>query len=89
MSRGMGFINIAADTMAPIPGLPLIEICGQNRMLIENHQGIAGYGCCEIQINVRFGRIIVCGENLKLTNMSKEKLVITGRICAVNLRGRG
>ena len=89
MSRGMGLINIAADAMTPLPGLPLIEICGQNRMLIENHRGIAGYGSCEIQVKVRFGRIVVCGEKLKVTNMSKEKLVITGKICTVNLRGRG
>lgn len=89
MRRRMSFNNIAADTMAPLPGLPLIEICGKNRMLIENHQGIVGYGSREIQIKVRYGRIVVCGENLKLKNMSKEKLVITGEICAVSLRGRG
>lgn len=73
----------------PLPGIPLVEIWDQKRVLIENHQGIVGYGCEEILVKVRFGRICVCGENLKLAKMSKEKLVITGKICAVNLQGRG
>lgn len=88
MSSRMGYMNIAADAMTPLSGLPLIEICGQNRILIENHRGISGYSGCEIQVKVCFGRVIVCGENLKVTNMSKEKLVIVGNIYAVNLQGR-
>lgn len=88
MSREKRMVNIAADSMAPLPGSPLVEICGQNRLLIENHRGIAGYGHSEIMVNVCYGRIIVCGENLKLRNMSKEKLVITGSICAVRLQRR-
>lgn len=71
-----------------LPGVPLIEIYGQRRVLIENHQGIVGYGCNEILVKVRYGRICVCGECLKLVKMGKEKLVITGRIFAVNLQGR-
>ena len=89
MNRELGFVKFAADAMTPLPGLPLIEICGQSRMLIENHRGIAGYGSCEIQINVCHGCVVVNGENLKVTNMCKDKLVITGRIHTVNLRGRG
>lgn len=73
----------------PLPGIPLVEICDQRRVLIENHQGIVGYGCNEILIKVRYGQICICGENLKLAKMSKEKLVITGKISAVNLQGRG
>lgn len=72
-----------------IPGVPIIEICGQHRLLIENHLGVIGYGCNEIRVKARYGNICVCGQNLKLTRMSKVKLVITGRICGVDLQGRG
>ena len=90
MNREKRIIHTVTDNLNdPLPGVPLVEVCGQRRVLIENHQGIAAYGCGEIQIKVRNGRIVVCGENLKLVKMSKEKLVITGRICAVNLQGRG
>jgi len=93
MNRGRKMIqsvtvneNLNSDL---IPGVPLIEICGQSRLLIENHQGVIAYGCSEIRIKARYGNICVCGDNLKLTRMSKTKLVITGRICGVNLQGRG
>ena len=32
--------------------------------------------------------IAVLGQNLKLRNMRKERLVITGKICCINLQGR-
>lgn len=73
----------------PLPGVPLIEIYDQRRVLIENHRGIVGYGTKEILIKARFGLICICGDDLKLVKMSREKLVITGKICGVTLRGRG
>ena len=72
-----------------IPGIPIVEICDQRRVLIENHCGIVAYGRNEIHVKVRFGRICINGNNLKLKQMSKNKLIITGVICAVNLQGRG
>ena len=72
----------------PMPCVPLVEIYDRRRVLIENHQGIIGYGADEILIKVRYGHICVCGENLKLAKMSREKLVVTGKISAVNLQGR-
>lgn len=82
------FLNPETNGIAPLPGVSLIEICGQNRILIENHRGIIAYEVRQIQIKVSFGCIVVCGQNLKLRNMSKEKLVITGKICCINLQGR-
>lgn len=72
-----------------MPGVPIVEICDQTRVLIENHNGIIGYRSDEIRIKVRFGCICICGEALKLTRMSKCKLVVTGKINAVQLKGRG
>lgn len=71
-----------------LTNVPIIEVCDRQRVLIENHQGVVGYGFNEIQIKVRYGCICVCGERLKLTRMSKSKLVITGKICTLHLRGR-
>lgn len=72
-----------------IPAIPIVEICGQTRVLIENHQGIVGYDSNEIRIKARFGCICVCGDQLLLTRMSKCKLVITGKISGVLLKDRG
>ena len=69
----------------PIPGLPLVEIAGQGRVLIENHRGVCGYGREQINIRVKFGEIAVRGCGLELARMTREQLVITGRVESVNL----
>ena len=71
-----------------IPGQPLIEIAGQHRVLIENHQGVTAYGCSEICVRVKYGSIRVCGNQLSLARMTKDQLVITGDINAVTLLRR-
>lgn len=69
----------------PVPGLPLVEISGQRRVLIENHRGVSGYGREQICIRVNYGEISVRGCGLELARMSREQLVITGRIDCVSL----
>lgn len=71
------------------PGLPLIELAGDRRVLIENHQGVTEYGCEKIRIRVGYGQVCVCGASLVLARMTREQLVICGRIDSVTLiRGR-
>ena len=65
-----------------VPGIPLVEIYGQQRVLVENHRGIVGYEDQEILIRVRYGCICVTGQHLKLAKMCRGKLVITGNISA-------
>lgn len=71
-----------------MPGLSIVEICDKNRVLIENHRGIIKYSSDEVCVKVRFGCVCVSGSQLKLSRMSKKKLVITGRITGITLRGR-
>lgn len=63
----------------------LIEICGQGRVLIEHHKGVRSYGHMEISINVTYGLVCICGEGLHLRFLSKEKLLITGKIRSITL----
>ena len=92
MSREKRFLKTAASISGlcseSLPGTPLVEIYDRNRVLIENHRGVILYDCKEILVKVRYGHISVCGENLKLSTMCKEKLVIRGKICAVTMQGR-
>ena len=79
----------AADLpLEPLPGIPLIEIAGERRVLIENHCGVTEYGCNEICVNVTYGKICVCGNKLELSRMTKHQLVITGYIEKISLIGR-
>jgi sporulation protein YqfC len=68
-----------------IPGLPLVEIVGQSRVLVENHCGVTAYGCNEVCIKVQSGLICICGSGLELVQMTNCQLIITGRIECVKL----
>ena len=69
------------------PGVPIVEICDKERVLIENHYGIIRYGCSDICVKVRYGCVCVSGNQLKLNFMSKSTLIITGKIHGVVLQG--
>lgn len=68
--------------------IPLVELAGQNRVLIENHLGVLAYSLEEIQVKVSYGKVMVTGNNLKLMQLSREQLVITGHIDTLQLYRR-
>jgi sporulation protein YqfC len=69
------------------PALPLVEIVGSRRVLIENHRGVAAYGSNEIIVRGNTGYIRILGEKLILARMTNQQLVICGRIHGVELEG--
>ena len=73
------------SSLSPIRSL--IEICGQSRVLIEHHRGVHSYGRCDISVRVSYGLVCISGESLQLRYLSKEKLVITGKINGITLCG--
>ena len=74
-----------ALSQEPIPGVPLIEITGQNRILIENHRGVCCYSRELIRVRVQYGEISITGTGLDMARMSREVLVITGRMDCITL----
>ena len=68
-----------------LPGQVLIEITGENRVLIEHHRGVREYSKDKIGVNVKYGVVQVCGNCLELKCMTKELLVISGKIDCVQL----
>lgn len=78
-----------ADLAAqPLPGQPIVEIAGDRRVLIENHFGVKEYGTQRITVKVKYGCVCICGEHLELMHMTKEQLVICGRIDCVTVQRR-
>ena len=71
------------------PGVPLVEIAGDHRVLIENHYGITQYGRCEICVRTKYGFLQIHGTDLEIARMTKVQLVITGRIDSVCLCREG
>ena len=68
-----------------LPGQSLVELAGDSRVLIENHHGVVDYSPCRIGAAVRFGRVLVCGHCLELVHMTREQLVITGKVESITL----
>ncbi len=67
---------------------PLVEVAGDRRVLIEHHRGILRYQPDCICVKVKFGSVSVSGYCLEIYQMSREKLVISGRIDTVTLHRR-
>lgn len=92
MKQRNGLLNrLATDLELPgevLPGQSLVELAGNNRVLIENHHGVIEYSRCRIGVSVHCGQVQVCGNGLELARMSREQLVIIGRIDSIHLLRR-
>lgn len=89
MERNQKIINRIATAAhlqdEPIPGLPLVEIVDNCRVLIEHHLGVTEYGNERIMVKIRRGYICVNGLSMELIQMTKRQLVIRGTIFGVSI----
>ncbi|MGM9660662.1 MAG: YabP/YqfC family sporulation protein [Faecousia sp.] len=92
MGKAYRFLERLADRAEletePMPAQPIVEIAGDRRVLVENHGGVRAYSTERILVNVKYGAVCVCGCGLELIRMTKEQLVIRGRIDSVSLQRR-
>ena len=70
-------------------GKTVVELAGDRRVLIEHHSGVTQYGRTQICVRVRYGTVRILGCDLELARMSKQQLIISGRIDRVELCRRG
>ena len=87
MGKARRWLDQLAD-QADLPGeagLPLMELAGDRRGLIEHHQGGTQYSSGCICVKVKYGLLSVEGCGLELARMSREQLIIRGRIDQVRL----
>lgn len=68
---------------------PILELCGDRRIWVENHNGVLEYSLERIGISVRYGSLVIHGTELCLRRMQGQMLVITGSIERIELvKGR-
>lgn len=72
----------------PIPGVPVVEIVGSERVLIECHKGICEYADDRIGVHVKYGKVYIRGSCLRIKQISKERILISGKILSVELERR-
>ena len=63
---------------------PKITIVAFNEMLIENYKSILEYEDFYIKINTYIGAININGFNLKLKEMTKEDIMVLGKIDSID-----
>lgn len=89
MKQRRNFLQTIAEAAElhgePLPRLPIIELAGDRRVLIENHRGVTEYSREIIRVQVGYGQVCICGGGLELARMTKEQLVISGRVDSVSL----
>lgn len=79
-------LSQAADLTGELPSsLPVVEIAGSQRVLIENHCGVCEYTTDRIRVKVTSGQVCILGTGLTLCHMTAGKLVILGDIFSVSM----
>lgn len=69
---------------------PILELCGNQRALIEHHCGVIEYSMERVRVKIKNGEFTVIGKGLSLCRMCSQQLLIRGRIESVQVRkGRG
>ncbi len=77
-------IIATADLDAELtPHIPIIEIAGTTRILIENHVSVIKYECNCICVEMQYGIVEFSGRKLLIVKISKEQLAIEGEICNI------
>lgn len=71
-----------------VTALPLLEVCGFQRVIIEQHRGVIEYGTKRITVRIKDGAYSVCGSDLSLCRMCNRQLLIRGNIEQVELLRR-
>ena len=79
------FTESAGLHMEALANMPLLELCGEDRILVENHKCVVGYTDEEIIIRVNFGLIQISGDDMKITCVNREQVVIGGNIRNITL----
>ena len=71
-----------------LPGQSILELLGDGRVLVENHEGILQYSLDQLTVGTSFGRLLITGEALRLTHMSGQLLIISGGIRRIDVSRR-
>ncbi len=73
----------------PPPLQTLIELVGDQRILIENHHGMAAYSKQMISVKTSYGMVGITGRGLRIQQMTKNRIVIGGYIEEIYLSKGG
>jgi len=70
-------------------GWPRSVLLGDEKLIVEQHQGI--YACTEDEIVLKTvcGHLVITGEKLSLSRYDRDGLVVFGKIAKLSYRPKG
>ena len=68
-----------------LPGVPIIEVFGDRRVLVEGRCTVTRYDSTCILLRNACGRVCVSGCELNMAELSYDRLIITGTICNISI----
>ena len=86
LSRVIAAADLEADLT---PGIPVVELVGNSRILIENHLSVLCYEKEKICVKMKYGYLRICGNELVIGRMAKCQLVIMGEVQSIQLLQEG
>ena len=63
--------------------LPHIELCSQNRAIVEGCKGVLEYSSEAVRLNCKTLIVSFSGDNLSLCTLCNETVTVTGKILSV------
>lgn len=90
MGEAMGFkkklanaLELQEDIML---NLPLMHMTGGQRLVVENHKGVAEFDSTHVRIRAAKGCVLVQGEKLLVGSIGRDDILITGNIHSVTMQ---
>lgn len=81
LSKITAFLEMPEEIMTD---KPRITILGFDELVIENYKNILEYDEIFIKVNTYIGAINISGINLKLIQMNKDDIMVTGKISSID-----
>ena len=82
MTAASGKLGVPAEMLS---GLPVIELTGDRAVMLGQHGGIVSYSDVEVRIAVNIGFVTVCGSELIIRVMNRQKIILCGKITEVRI----
>lgn len=81
--RLTGGLDLTGESL---PGMTVAELAGDQQVLVEGHRGVTEYCRERVTVKVGYGFLSITGCGLELRQMSRQQLVVSGRIDCIQLR---
>lgn len=87
----MGFIKRLSEKLnlrsEALPGNTIVELSGNDRVLVENFRNVVMFDTDSINLEVSFGLLTVLGKELVLDYLEKDRILISGSIKNIQIGG--